>query len=92
VGTSRALQAFAATLLGGGGQQQLGININDLQTLFQPYVPITGIMDAATQARLNLYGPMLSPPSPSGTNLTLADPRVQSYFLAMAKQARLAGF
>jgi hypothetical protein len=83
--TSYSLHMFAKDQVTKGnlGQSPGGIGIFDLQTLIG--VPNTGILDAATQARLNQYAPSLSPPSPPGTQLNPSDPRVQALLQGLAK-------
>lgn len=90
VGTSRALQGYAASLLlAGKGAQAGSVPLTDIQTLMG--VPATGKLDLLTQSKLNQYGPLLFPPSPKGTNLSPSDPRVQTYFAAAAKNLRTQG-
>lgn len=85
IGTSRALQNYAASLLASGSPitPSGGITYSDVQTLLG--LPVTGILDSTTQARLNQYSPNIGVPAP----ITLANPSVASYFTTMAKQARL---
>lgn len=89
--TSYSLHMFAKERVSAGklGQDRVTIGILDAQTLLD--VPNTGVMDIATQAKLNQYAALLSPSSPPGTRLSLADPRVQVYLTGMAKTRASAG-
>ena len=87
VGTSRALQNFASSLLTSGSPLTPAgsITYSDVQTLLG--LPVTGVLDSATQTRLNQYAPIINVPGP----ITLQNPTVVAYFTTMAQQARLWG-
>ena len=87
VGTSRALQALATALIASGSPitPAGGITYSDVQTLLG--LPVTGVLDPQTQARLNLYTNNIGVSAP----VTLANPTVAAYFTTMAKQAGIWG-
>ena len=87
VGTSRALQSFASSLLSSGAPltPSGSITYSDVQTLLG--LPVTGVLDAPTQTKLNLYATLIDGKTP----VTLQNPAVVAYFTTMAQQARLWG-